>query len=157
MSHRLIPTLYLTSSHAHHNIHTLLISCCPLLITFNGSSYIHNITLTYIEWHIEPTLSVVQRHTLHRCFLSPWLSIHSASSLVLWAPVSFLSTFTIITVGRPLDQCPYVGLLAGSSWCLWQWPASLILLAGTWLLTLHTASIHPFVLPTCPWAQGHGD
>ncbi|CAL8282691.1 unnamed protein product [Gadus morhua 'NCC'] len=90
---------------------------------------------------------------LHRFFQSSRFSIHLASSLVLCAPASFLSTSTYVSVGRPRDQCPWVGshstnLLDGSSWCLWQRPASLILLAATFSLTLGIPS-YRILLVTC--------
>lgn len=76
---------------------------------------------------------VVLGRALHQHLHSPRFPIHLASSFVHSAPASFFRTPTKVGVGHPLDRCPCVGFhstifLAGSCWCRWQWPASLILL-----------------------------
>ena len=79
--------------------------------------------------------------SFHRSLQSSRFSLHPASSEELLAPTSFFRMSTYVSAGLPRDRCPCVGshrtsLLAGSSRCLWQWPASLILLAAIFLLSL---------------------
>ena len=83
-----------------------------------------------------PVHWVVLRRAFHRSFQSSRSSIHPASSWGLLTPASFLSTSTYVNVCLPGCLRPSFGshrtsLLAGSSLCRWQCPASFILLAAT--------------------------
>lgn len=121
--------------------------CWPekkLLFWIRHNWYFHVCTQIFLQ--------VGLKVAFHHCFQSSQFSIQLASSLCYellcpsWAYPQMLLWDVLVTVAHVLMP----SMLARSFWCLWQCPASLILVAATLSLTLQIPS-YWLLLVTC-WA-----